>query len=774
VNQTRKTALWKKLALSISLPIALFAGGELALRVCGFGEPLTFFIRDDRPDYLRTNPAFTSLVFPASFGLKPENFRIAQKKDPNAIRVFVLGESAAMGVPEPGFGLAPQLCAQWQAAYPDRKIEVYNLGVTAINSHCVRLIADEALRLEPDLLVLYMGNNEVVGPYGPSSGAAEAARSLPLVRLSLWVRSTRTGQLVQRLVSKLSAQGNGAPEWRGMEMFTGRTVTAGDPRLKRVYDNFSANLSAILSAAARRNTPVALCTVAVNVRDCSPFASVHRPGLPPAQLQSWADASRAADDAIELDQLTDARNFLQAALAIDPEYSETHYKLGSVLEHLNEHRLARSEYFSALQLDALRFRADANINEIIRHAGRAFPNVTLVDAAAALGSSPESAHELTGRDFFFEHVHLTWEGNYALASTIRNAAALRGERAIGPALDIDAAAKRVGFTEAGRAEQLRRTGDLTQRPPFTGQVTYSRDRALAIDHLSSVRRELQSPLAIERCLSVVAEARANDSTNPFLPFHLAQLQAQLGRWNAALESNRQAAELAPESPELLAQQAYLLIEAKDFKSAEAILLQSQKRFAYYFQTYGLLGQLWAASGRIREGVTWFAELVKKMPESRAALEMYAQLLQASGAEAQAEAVWKKVLAIEPDSESSLMPLVRRRLASKRADEAVDLLERALRYNPRNLAVSALLERIYDQRGEVEKRIRAMRVMIESGPVSPELFLDLGDLLTGQKLFREADISFYRAIRAARASGDEAMARAAAVRREAMRRSPEAN
>lgn len=765
MSKQTKTALWKKLLLSVSLPVILFVGGEGALRVVGFGQPLTFFIRDRQPGYLRTNPAFTSLFFPASFGLKPENFRLAEKKDPNTFRVFVLGESAAMGVPEPGFGLAPQLQAQWRAAYPTRQVEVYNLGVTAINSHCVRLIAQEALRLEPDLLVVYMGNNEVVGPYGPSSGANVSSLSLPVIRASLWIRSTRTGQLVQWLASKL-ARGAGASEWRGMEMFMGRTVSARDARLDRVYRDFGDNLNDLLSAAAQRNVPVALCTVAVNVRDCSPFASVHQSALSSLQLRAWEDASRGADEAIELERWPEARAALEAALAIDPAYSATHYKLASVLTRLHADEAARAEYFSALQLDALRFRADAKINDLIRQASRSFPNVTLVDTALALGSSAESANPLAGRAYFFEHVHLTWEGNYAVAASIRNTVTLGGENPRHATLDADVVAKRLGFTEVGRANQLLRMNELTGRPPFTGQETYAADRTFAQEQISATLRRLENPAAVEACAAVVAAAEANDPASPFLPFHLAQLQIRLGNVDAALESNRRASALAPESPELATQRAYLLWQSKKVAEAEALLRESQRQFPYYFQTYGLLAQLWSESGRVREGASWFAELVKKMPDSRAALEMYGQLLHGSGEEAKAEAIWQRALAIAPDSEGSLMPLVRRLLGAGRVEEAIDLLERAYRYNPKNFTVAALLEQIYDQRKEPEKRMKYMRAMIESGPVRPELFIDLGNLLRERKSFREAEVLFYRALRAAQASGDEGLAQMAAERLQA--------
>ena len=98
-----------KLGLAVVAPVLFFALMEAGLRLAGVGRNTDFFIPDDQPGIYRTNPQYTELFFPASFGLKPLNFRLSKVKPAGSIRVFVLGESAAMGVPEPGFAIAPQL-----------------------------------------------------------------------------------------------------------------------------------------------------------------------------------------------------------------------------------------------------------------------------------------------------------------------------------------------------------------------------------------------------------------------------------------------------------------------------------------------------------------------------------------------------------------------------------------------------------------------------------------------------------------------------------------
>ncbi len=155
--------------LAIGAPLVLLLVIEGVLRISGYGVPTDLFIPDVKPGFYRTNPHFTAPYFPAQFDITPLNFRIARSKEAGHLRIFVLGESAVRGTPEPGFGFASQLGPQLRAAYPGRSIEVYNLGIVAINSHVVYQVAQQVLAFQPDLLVVYMGNNEVVGPYGPGS-----------------------------------------------------------------------------------------------------------------------------------------------------------------------------------------------------------------------------------------------------------------------------------------------------------------------------------------------------------------------------------------------------------------------------------------------------------------------------------------------------------------------------------------------------------------------------------------------------------------------------
>lgn len=751
-----------KLGVAIVAPLLFFAMLEGGLRLAGVGRSTDFFIPDEAPGVYRTNPRYTELFFPASFGLKPLNFRLAKEKPAGTLRVFVVGESAAMGVPEPGFSIAPQLRALLRAAHPDAGIEVCNLGVTAINSHAIRHLVRQAVEFRPDLMVVYLGNNEVVGPFGPGSTVGERMLPLPLVRASLWVRTTRTGQLVQRVVARAAGARRPFKDWRGMEMFAGRSVAADDPRLEAVYANFAENLADILTVARDAGIRTILSTVAVNVRDCAPFASEHGRTLAQRDRSAWQEAFDRATTASALGDTVGARTGFEEALRLDPCFAEAHFVYARFLETQGEHETARRHYLDALQWDGLRFRADERINELIRHAAAANPGtVSLVDAARELGSDRSSTVAPAGGNLFFEHVHLTWDGNHALARLIAPAAAasLFGRRPSDSEwLSAAACARAVGFTEIGRLMMLASMEELTGRPPFIGQRTFAEDRARLRMQIGLANEQLSAPGALTAAVSTIEAARTADPGNAFLTFHAAAARLQTGDLARALALNETLTALQPPSPEQASQRAYLLQELGRASEAEEVLIESARSDPYYFQTYALLGRLWLTTGQAAKAREYFEGLVERMPESRAALHSHAQALASSGEWPAAERQWRAVLRITPDDEAALAPLVARLVERHETEAALELMLAAHAYNPRSLENNARLVQFYAERDDVPQLVKYMRALTESGPVTAALHFDLAVNLARLGRGTESRIQFLRARRAAAEQGDAALVR----------------
>ena len=65
------------------------------------------------------------------------------------------------GFPDPAYGIGRFL----EVLLTDTatgKIEVINTGMTGVNSHVVRAIAEECAKYQPDYFLVYCGNNEVI------------------------------------------------------------------------------------------------------------------------------------------------------------------------------------------------------------------------------------------------------------------------------------------------------------------------------------------------------------------------------------------------------------------------------------------------------------------------------------------------------------------------------------------------------------------------------------------------------------------------------------
>jgi hypothetical protein len=128
-------------------------------------------------------------------------FVIPAEKAADTYCIFVLGASAAMGNPEPAYSIGRMLEIMLGSAYPDIRFEVINAAITAINSHIVVRIAGDCADLSPDMFIVYLGNNEVIGPYGPGTVFSSFQKSRSAIRTSMAVRRMRTGQWLSGLRS---------------------------------------------------------------------------------------------------------------------------------------------------------------------------------------------------------------------------------------------------------------------------------------------------------------------------------------------------------------------------------------------------------------------------------------------------------------------------------------------------------------------------------------------------------------------------------------------
>ncbi|HEY4760239.1 MAG TPA: hypothetical protein VIH42_06645, partial [Thermoguttaceae bacterium] len=236
----RRKWLFRLSAMIIPL-VLFFAVLEAGLRLGGYGYPTKFFIGPDAGGTYTTNPRFGWRFFPRSLARQPQYCCISAKPA-GTVRIFVLGSSAAQGIPYPSYSFGRILEVMLREQYPGTRFEVVNAAMTAINSHVTQEIARDCAAYQPDLFIVYMGNNEVIGPYGPGTVFQQWSPKLWFVRTSIWVKATRVGQLIDDVVGYFHSKKGHPARWHGMQMFLGNQVAADDPRMAAVYENYRRNL----------------------------------------------------------------------------------------------------------------------------------------------------------------------------------------------------------------------------------------------------------------------------------------------------------------------------------------------------------------------------------------------------------------------------------------------------------------------------------------------------------------------------------------------------
>jgi len=475
-SETPVVSGWKywlpRVAFAIVAPVLLLAMTEGALRLFGVGystslmEPCTIH---GRPSSCY-NLFFAAPFFPPGMIKTPQFFSIDPVKPQGTYRIFVLGESAAMGDPDFAYGFSRYLEMMLRTRFPAVKFELANTGMVAINSHVSLAMAKELAKYQPDMYIVYAGSNEVVGPYGPGTVLTTSSMSLPVIRASIFVRSSRIGQLVTD---------SGAPkqEWRGMEMFLDKQVREDSPRMEPAYRNFASNLKDIVGAAHDSGAHILLSTIATNLRDSAPFGSLHQVGLSPEALQSWTALVEHGAAMENGQSYLEALKLYNSAAQIDEQYAELQFRIARCDWALGDYAGAKEHYIRARDLDTLRFRADSRINEIIRTTAKDAANVAqLLDTEALFAG--ESRNGVIGGELLYDHVHLTPLGDYLLARAAFEQivktlpAEVRSSARRTEPLTEGECERLLALTGHDRSRVATEMADRMQRPPFTKQLNH--------------------------------------------------------------------------------------------------------------------------------------------------------------------------------------------------------------------------------------------------------------------------------------------------------------
>ncbi|HMP72937.1 MAG TPA: tetratricopeptide repeat protein [Kiritimatiellia bacterium] len=613
-------------------------------------------VKDGDAVWWTTNPRFGSFVFPRDAGPALPPLWVPAVKNEGEVRILVLGESAAEGFPLSAFSLARVLDAVIRELNASATVRVMSLAMTGINSHHLRLLGRAGMEaLQPDVLVIYAGNNEVIGPYGPASVFSSYQPSLWMIRAHLHARSFR---VFRKLEAGWSGRRSGDSTWRGLEEFQGVAIAFDDPRLEPMYRHARSNLADLLKEAERRRIGVVVCTMGVNLTDWPPMDSEPEPeGFDPPQVGA-PEQVRSATQA---------------------------YRIAEGLGQEEVWEMAQRWYHRARDLDLARFRADSRIQHILRElaTARSYGRL-LVDIEQRF---EERSSGLTDADRFYEHVHLTLPGRVVVAREIVRALGEHGWLDLGGTNVYEVLAGASSaipdtllFTPMDELQALRLVRDFYRWPQFVGQL----DSGERIDRLEQALARLQRediPLwTVERLIEAEGQAAARWPDDPWRLAMAGRHALSMGRPDVALAWLEQGLNVLPVLLQARIDAARAAMQLNDLERAAFHLVAAEARLPTDPDVLAVRGEWAFRSRRWAEAEATFSEVLRLRPNHLQVIIWLARLAEQAERLEEAEAFYRKGLEIDPGSvplTANLALILSRFPDDRRRNESIRLAEQAI-------------------------------------------------------------------------------------------------
>jgi len=489
-----KTGLFCLLVVAAFLGVCEFALALLQVRpivqeedpYLGFVAPLPLYVPERQPDgslRMVTAPNKQRWFNEQSFPMP---------KPPGTYRIFTLGGSTTFGHPyDDTTSFSGWLRQILRQAAPSRTWEVINAGGVSYASYRVAELMQELVRYEPDLFVVYSGQNEFLERRTYHS-IIEANPGI--VRLNAWASRTRTYAAMRKAIAAVhpprTDQARRKFEMTGevetlLDVAGGLSLYTRDDSLQQqITEHYAFNLHRMVRLAREANAAIVLVTPASNLLDCSPFKSEHVPGLAPADVERFDAAFAAGQRALAAGDVAGALPELQRAVQIDPRFAEAQYRLGRAFALAGRDSDAAAYLQRSLDEDVCPLRQPSALRAALQEVARQ-EQVPLVDFPAILAESTfvQTGHRILGAHYFLDHVHPTIPGNRVLGVELVRVMAAGG--ILAPAADWEtgavAAATReidsridhdtivrglrnvaMTFNWAGKSEEALRVGELLQ------------------------------------------------------------------------------------------------------------------------------------------------------------------------------------------------------------------------------------------------------------------------------------------------------------------------
>lgn len=732
ITSAKNLPAWKKLLFALLLVGGFFAGLELILAASGMRPPLV--ANDPFVGFAQHIPLFIEengadgRVMMVTAKHKQSFFNLQQfpkQKSTDTYRIFCMGGSTTYGNP---YTDSTSFCG-WlrvflSAADPSRKWEVINAGGISYASYRVAALMEELAQYQPDLYIIYTGQNEFLEKrsYGRLA-------DLPAPLLELGGRFAHT-RLYTALEKPLRPAGDQKAQLSGEvneilnQSIGPKDYVRDDSLARQIMAHFRLNLGRMTKIARNAGAEAMFVAPAINLREISPFKSQHKDGLSDADKQHWQSEFNRGITLLARSDHVGATAAFRAATGIDDRHAETWFRLGQALFALKRYDEARQAFERASDEDVCPLRALTPMQRAVAEEAHRH-NVPVIDYAALVDawSRSEYGHAVLGKEYFLDHVHPTIDGNRRLALALLDQLVASG----------------IARPDAGWGE--------TRIAELTRQVESGLDRkahAKAVRHLGRLfdwAGKLDESYAF---LLQANEMFGEEDKETWML--LAKSAYRRGHPQEAISLFRRLLHTWPDDPE-----AHKLLSTflKQQGAPEEERLQQYRDWVRSrpdeARAHLMLGVALVALGRSGEARDELNEALRLNPDMVEAQEQLANL-QGSKQDAEAATEYRAMLRRTPDNPEAHYNLGVVLARSGHSEEALAHWREALRLNPRFMEARLALADALADAGQQEDALVQYEEALKLAPRSAEVHNNLGGLLARQGQLAAAISHFSEALR----------------------------
>ncbi|MBN2410190.1 tetratricopeptide repeat protein [candidate division KSB1 bacterium] len=586
--------------------------------------------------------------------------KFSVRKAENEFRIFCFGGSVTFGRPYTALTAFPNwLQLNLQALDSTKHYKVINVGGVSYASYRIVNLMKEMVRYQPDVFIVYSGNNEFLENITYSNIKNEP-RLITDIRIQLnklriyslmrsgWLslKQKKNNKTIQR-ESQISSEVNAMLD----QSFGLNRYHRDVKRKKAVLNYFQFNLDEMINIAKRHGIEIIFIVPPSNEKDFSPFKSEYCQNLNSAQLIKFENNYKAGLSNLDSMRYKVAFEKLRAAEKVDSCYADLLYRKGQCLFRMKKYEEAKIVFAKAQEFDVAPLRATNKIRQIIRQIGKKYKIPTL-DLARILRQKNHQEHgyPILGKETFLDHVHPTIKTNQFIANELTKM--MLNYKIIEPEKNWE---------------------------EINHQQLYE-----------SVIEQIDSSYFAMRDLN------------------LAKVLDWSGKTDESAAFIKRAAKSLPNNPEAQYALGLLYQRQKNNEKAAQIYRKVLKLDSTFADAYNALGRIYETNNNLDEALIFFQMAIKYKPQFDEAYYNFGDTIYKKGDLQKAIGAYKKVLQINPYHIQALNDLGATFMEINNFNEAINAFESLLQIEPKYYRAYNNLGLIYFRQNNLDKS-RAMFV-----------------------------------------------------------------